>query len=190
MSMLTLLRQVIEIQMSSDHQRPSARDVIEAMGRLQGRIRRTPILESERLNTMIGGRVLFKPECLQLTGSFKLRGAFNRLLLLSAEERKRGIVAWSAGNHAQALAYAGSKLGVQATIVMPADAPRAKIDGTRRYGAEVVFYDRKTQDREAIGQKLATDSGAIIVPPYEDARVIAGQGTAGLELLDDTAALN
>ena len=170
--------------------RPSSSDVIHAMERLKGRIRRTPVLESERLNEKVGGRVLIKAECLQLTGSFKIRGAFNRLLLLSAEERERGIVAWSAGNHAQALAYVGAKLGVRATIVMPADAPRAKIEGTRRYGAEVVFYNRQTQDRESIGQTLATNSGAVIVPPYEDADVIAGQGTAGLELLEDAAELN
>jgi threonine dehydratase len=112
------------------------------------------------------------------------------LLQLSAVERQRGIVAWSAGNHGQALAYAGAKLGVRATIVMPSDAPRAKVDATRRYGAEVVFYDRRLQDREAIGRALAQDSGAVIVPPYEDGDVIAGQGTAGLELLEDAAALN
>jgi len=177
--------------MSHDPQRrPFSVDVIQAMERLKSLVRRTPVLESERLNEKVGGRVLIKPECLQLTGSFKIRGAFNRLLLLSAEERKRGILAWSAGNHAQALAYAGAKLGVRATIVMPADAPRAKIEGTRRYGAQVVFYDRQTQDRESIGRTLAAKSGAVIVPPYEDADVIAGQGTAGLELLEDAAARN
>jgi threonine dehydratase len=160
------------------------------MVRLRGLLRRTPVLENERLNETVGGRVLVKPECLQLTGSFKIRGAFNRLLQLSAVERQRGIVAWSAGNHGQALAYAGAKLGVRATIVMPSDAPRAKVDATRRYGAEVVFYDRRLQDREAIGRALAQDSGAVIVPPYEDGDVIAGQGTAGLELLEDAAALN
>lgn len=167
---------------------PLPADVLLAKDRLKGFVRRTQVLESERLNAKVGGRVLIKPECLQLTGSFKIRGAFNRLLLLSAKERERGIVAWSAGNHAQALAYAGAKLGVRATIVMPADAPRAKIEGTRRYGAEVVFYDRQTQNRELIGRAVAANSGAVIVPPYEDADVIAGQGTAGLELLEDAAA--
>jgi threonine dehydratase len=169
--------------------RPSAKDVIRAMQRLGGHVRRTPTVESEQLNAHIGGRVLLKLECLQITGSFKLRGAFNRLLLLSVDERRRGVVAWSAGNHARALAYAGAKLGIRATIVMPSDAPRAKIEGTKHYGAEVVFYDRQTQSREAIGQALADKSGAVIVPPYDDADVIAGQGTAGLELLDDAAAL-
>jgi threonine dehydratase len=168
--------------------RPLPADVVLAKDRLKSLVRRTQVLESERLNEKVGGRVLIKPECMQLTGSFKIRGAFNRLLLLSAKERERGIVAWSAGNHAQALAYAGAKLGVRATIVMPADAPRAKIEGTRRYGAEVSFYDRQTQNRESIGRALAANSGAVIVPPYEDADVIAGQGTAGLELLEDAAA--
>jgi threonine dehydratase len=167
---------------------PTAKDVIAAMDRLRSRVRRTPVLESAWLNERIGGRVLLKPECLQLAGSFKIRGAFNRLLQLCAEERARGIVAWSAGNHAQALAFASAQLGVRTTIVMPADAPRAKIEGTRRYGATVLFYDRKTEDREAIGRALAASSGAIIIPPYEDADVIAGQGTAGLELLEDSAA--
>lgn len=169
--------------------RPSADDVISAQERLSGCVRRTPIMESEQLNARIGGRALIKPECLQITGSFKLRGAFNRMLLLSADERSRGIIAWSAGNHAQALAYAGAKLGIRATVVMPSDAPRTKVEGTKHYGAEVVFYDRKTEDREAIGRRLAAQIGAIIVPPYEDADVIAGQGTAGLELLDDAVAL-
>src|SRR5258708_32548205 len=117
--------------------RPSPEDVIAAASRLARRVRRTPVFESEILNARIGGRVLIKAECLQITGSFKLRGAFNRLLLLSEDERKRGIVAWSAGNHAQALAYAGSKLNVGATIVMPSDAPVAKLEGTKRFGAEV-----------------------------------------------------
>jgi threonine dehydratase len=169
--------------------RPSPGDVVAAAKRLDGRLRRTPLLESEMLNARVRGRVLIKPECLQITGSFKLRGALNRLLLLSPDERKRGVVAWSAGNHAQALAYAGTKLDIRTTIVMPADAPRAKIEGTRRYGAEVVFYDRKTEDREAIGTALAVKIGATIVPPYDDSDVIAGQGTAGLEFLDDAAAL-
>lgn len=169
--------------------RPFAGDVIAAQERLSGHVRRTPIVESEHLNARTGGRVLIKPECLQVTGSFKIRGAFNRLLLLSPDERSRGIIAWSAGNHAQALAYAGAKLGIRATIVMPSDAPRTKVKGTKRYGAEVVFYDRQTQDREAIGRSLAAASGAVIVPPYEDPDVIAGQGTAGLELLEDAVAL-
>lgn len=169
--------------------RPNADDVIMAMERLSRRVRRTPALESERLNMLTGGRVLIKPECLQITGSFKLRGAFNRLLLLPDDMRKRGVVAWSAGNHAQALAYAGAKLGVQATIVMPSDAPRAKIEGTKHYGAEVIFYDRQSESREAIGRALAEKTGAVIVPPYDDADVIAGQGTAGLELLDDAVRL-
>lgn len=169
---------------------PTPADVIAAGDRLKGYVRHTPLLESPVLNDRIGGRVLVKPESLQLTGAFKVRGAFNRLLVMTAQERARGIVAWSAGNHAQALAYVGQLLGVAATIVMPSDAPKAKVIGTERFGAKIVFYDRRTEDREAIGKAIAAENDATIVPPYEDKYVIAGGGSAALELLDDVAKLD
>lgn len=167
---------------------PTPDDVAHAATRLAGRVRRTPVLEDDALNAHLGGRVLIKAECLQTTGSFKLRGAFNRLLAMTEAERARGVVAWSAGNHAQGLAYAGRALGVAVTIVMPDDAPRAKLEGTASLGARLVLHDRVREDREAIGHRIAAETGAIIVPPYEDAHVIAGGGTAGLELIDEAAA--
>jgi threonine dehydratase len=166
---------------------PTPADVIKAGERLRGQVLHTPLLESAVVNDRISGRLFIKPESLQLTGAFKVRGAFNRLLVMSAEDRARGIVAWSAGNHAQALAFVGQRLGVAATIVMPSDAPKAKVMGTHRFGAKIVFYDRQTEDREAIGKAIAAENGAIIVPPYEDKHIIAGGGTAALELIDDTA---
>ena len=178
------------MQISLQNEVPTPADVIAAGDRLRGRVRHTPLLESAALNARIGGRVLIKPESLQLTGAFKVRGAFNRLLVMNGSEQASGIVAWSAGNHAQALAFVGKQLGIAATIVMPSDAPKAKIIGTKRFGAKIVFYDRRTEDREAIGRAIAAENGAIIVPPYEDKYVIAGGGTAALELLDDTAALD
>jgi threonine dehydratase len=168
---------------------PAFADVEAAAARLTGHVRRTPLLTSLVLDAQIGGRVLIKPECLQPTGSFKVRGAFNSMLQMSAEDRARGVVAWSAGNHGQALAFAGSRLGAKVTIVMPADAPASKLEGTRRWGAEVVAYDRRSESREEIGQAIAARTGAVIVPPYDDAEVIAGQGTAALEALQDARAL-
>lgn len=168
---------------------PTPADVIAAGDRLNGLVRRTPMLESSVLNDHVGGRIFLKPESLQLTGSFKVRGAFNRLLVMDDDERSRGVVAWSAGNHAQALAYVGKLLGIQATIVMPSDAPKAKVAGTKRFGAKIVFYDRLTEDREVIGRAIAAETGGVIVPPYEDKHIIAGGGTAALELIDDAAAI-
>jgi threonine dehydratase len=161
---------------------PTYADVTAAAARLRGRIVETPVLEAESLNRVAGGRVLAKAECLQHSGSFKIRGALNRLLQLSFEERRRGVVAFSSGNHAQAVALAAHWLDVHATIVMPADAPAAKLEGTRAWGAEVVPYDRLRQDRERIATALADERGAVLVPPFDDARIVAGQGTAGLEL--------
>jgi len=161
---------------------PSADDVAEAHLRIRDWIVETPVLESDALSRRIGTRVLLKAECLQRGGSFKIRGALNRLLQLSHAERSAGVVAFSSGNHAQAVALAAQWLGCRATIVMPRDAPRAKLDGTRAYGADVVLYDRERDDREAIAARLAAERGAAIVPPFDHAHVIAGQGTAALEL--------
>lgn len=164
---------------------PTFHDVQLAAERIRPHLPRTPLLNSPALDAVAGGRLLIKAECLQPTGSFKVRGAFNRLLQLSAQERACGVVAWSAGNHGQALAFAGQKLGIAVTIVMPADAPRSKIQGTQRWGGKVVLYDRATESREEIGRRIAADTGAIVVPPFDDFDVIAGQGTAGLEALED-----
>jgi threonine dehydratase len=161
---------------------PTADDVAEAHLRIRDWIVETPVLESELLSRRIGARVVLKAECLQRGGSFKIRGALNRILQLSHDERSAGVVAFSSGNHAQAVAIAARWLGCRATIVMPRDAPRAKLDGTRAHGAEIVLYDRERDDREAIAAKLAAEQGAAIVPPFDHAHVIAGQGTAALEL--------
>ena len=161
---------------------PTVTDVIAAAARLRGRIVETPVLESETLNRELGLRVLLKAECLQHTGSFKIRGALNRLLQLTEDERRGGVVAFSSGNHAQAVALAAHWLGIRATIVMPTDAPATKLRGTRAWGAEVVLYDREREDRERIATALAAERGAVLVPPFDDARIVAGQGTAALEL--------
>ena len=161
---------------------PTADDVAEAHLRIRDWIVETPVLESDALSRRIGARVLLKAECLQRGGSFKIRGALNRLLQLKHAERSAGVVAFSSGNHAQAVAIAAQWLGCRATIVMPHDAPRAKLDGTRAYGAEIVLYDRERDDREAIAARLAAERGAALVPPFDHAHVIAGQGTAALEL--------
>lgn len=155
-------------------------DVLSARERIAGQVERTPLIESE-----IGGvRVWLKCECLQTGGAFKLRGAANRLLQLSAEERTRGVVAFSSGNHARGIAIAARRLGIRATIVMPADAPKVKVEGTRAEGAEIVFYDRRTESREDIAERIAGESGATVVPSFDDPAIVAGQGTAGLEIVD------
>lgn len=164
---------------------PAAAHVIEAAERVRPHVIRTPLLGSPALDARVGGRLLVKAECLQHTGSFKIRGACNRMLLMSPSERRAGVVAWSAGNHGQAVAFVGQSLGVPVTVVMPADAPQAKIEGTRRWGARLVLYDRHTEVREEIGRDIATRTGAVIVPPYDDADIIAGQGVAGLEAIED-----
>jgi threonine dehydratase len=161
---------------------PTVADVIDAEERLRGWLVETPVLESEAINLRVGARVLCKAECLQHTGSFKIRGALNRLLQLSADERRAGVVAFSSGNHAQAVALAARWLEMPATIVMPADAPKVKLERTRAYGAEVVLYDREREDREAIAAALAQRRGAALVPPFDHPDIIAGQGTVGLEL--------
>jgi threonine dehydratase len=150
---------------------------------------RTPLLSSPALDERTGARVFIKPEMLQRTGSFKFRGAFNKLSSIPQAERGGGVVAFSSGNHAQGVAAAAQILNMRATIVMPADAPRSKRERTKGYGAEVVLYDRDREDREAIARGIAGKHGATLVPPYDDRKVIAGQGTVGREIAEDLAAL-
>ncbi len=160
-------------------------DVLVAATRLAGVAHRTPVLTSRTLDAAAGGTLLLKAEHLQRTGSFKFRGAWNAVASLPPDERARGIVAFSSGNHAQAVALAARLHGVPAVVVMPADAPPGKLGATRGYGAEVVLYDRRTADREAIARAVALERGSTLVPPYDLAAVIAGQGTVGLELVQD-----
>lgn len=164
-------------------------DIRAASERLHNNARHTPVLRSPALDALSGATILLKPECLQLTGSFKFRGAYNTIAQLSDEQRHAGVVACSSGNHAQGVALAAQMLGVAATIVMPSDAPATKIEATRSYGAEVILYDRQTEDREALATAYAEQHGAELVHPYDDYRVMAGQGTVGLELAQDSAAL-
>ena len=161
---------------------PGLADIEAAARRLAGVAVRTPLLEAPSLNRQLGARLLVKAEVLQRTGSFKFRGAYNRISQLGPAELKRGVVAFSSGNHAQGVAHAAALCGCPAVIVMPANAPAIKIGNTRNYGAEVVLYDRDREDREAIGRRIAAERGAILVPPYDDLDIIAGQGTVGLEL--------
>ena len=150
---------------------------------------RTPLLSSPALDALTGGRIFLKPEVLQRTGSFKFRGAFNKLSSIPEDARGGGVVAFSSGNHAQGVAASAQILGMPATIVMPADAPRSKRERTKSYGAEVVLYDRDREDREAIARDIAGPRGATLVPPYDDPKVIAGQGTVGREICEDLTAL-
>ncbi|WP_282609002.1 threonine/serine dehydratase [Pelagibius sp. Alg239-R121] len=161
---------------------PSFADVHAAAGRLSGRAIRTPLLENLQLNEICGGRVLIKAETLQRTGSFKFRGAFNLLSQIPERHKAAGVVTCSSGNHAQGVASAAAILGLKATIVMPKDAPQIKIDNTRSYGAEVVFFDRHTESREEIVEAISASSGMIFAPPYDHPHTIAGQGTCGLEI--------
>lgn len=164
-------------------------DIEAAARRLEGVAIATPLIESPALNERLGGRVLLKAETLQRAGAFKFRGAMNRISRLGPEELKRGVVACSSGNHAQGVALAASLLGAPAVIVMPADAPPLKVANTRGYGAEVVLYDRYSEDREAITEAIAAERGMTIVWPFDDPDIIAGQGTAGLEMEAQARAL-
>jgi threonine dehydratase len=168
---------------------PDLKDIQSAAARLAGVAIRTPLLESERLNKRIGARILLKCEMFQPIGAFKIRGAWNLMSRLSETERANGAVAFSSGNHAQAVAWAGRRLGMTTTIVMPDDAPRIKIENTRALGAEIRLYDRANDDREEIAREIVGDSGAVIVPPYDHRDIIAGQGTVGLEIAEQCAAL-
>jgi threonine dehydratase len=158
-------------------------DIQAAAVRLAGHAVLTPLIESPALNDHIGGRVLIKPEILQLGGAFKFRGAYNRLSQLTADERHRGVVAFSSGNHAQGVALAAARVGTPALIVMPLDAPKVKVEATLHYGAEIRFFDRYTEDREAIAAQIAAERGCVVVPSYDDPHIIAGQGTVGLEIV-------
>jgi len=164
-------------------------DIEAAADRLRGVAVRTPLLQSADLDRIAGGTVLIKPECFQRVGSFKIRGAYNLLHQLSPEQASRGVVAWSSGNHAQGVALAGKLLGIHAAIVMPEDAPSAKLSNTRQLGGEVITYDRYSGDREAIARGIAAERGAELVPSYDDSRIIAGQGTVGLEIAEQSIEL-
>src|ERR1700744_3883925 len=164
-------------------------DIEAAAARIKGHAVETPLVESPALNERLGGRILMKLETLQRVGAFKFRGAYNRLVQLTPEEKVRGVVAFSSGNHAQGVALAAKLLGVPAIIVMPADAPALKIANTRGYGAEVKLYDRLTESREKIAEEVAKTRGAIVVPAFDDPHIIAGQGTAGLEMVAQAKAV-
>ena len=155
-------------------------DVAAASERIAGSVEQTPLIESE----VNGQKIWLKCECLQTGGAFKLRGASNRLLQLSEAERRRGVVAFSSGNHARGVAIAARRLGIHAIIVMPSDAPAVKVDGTRGEGAEIIFYDRYRESREAIAAKISEESGATVVPSFDDPHIVAGQGTVGIEILE------
>src|SRR5579875_2551873 len=165
---------------------PEPGDVRAAALRLRGKAVVTPLLSSPQIDAQLGARLLLKAECLQRTGSFKFRGAYNALAQLDAVKRGAGVVAYSSGNHAQGVAAAAQLLGMPATIVMPSDAPAIKLANTRFYGAEIVPYDRYRESREEIAQRIATERGAELLPPYDDARIIAGQGTIGIEIAEET----
>ncbi|MBW4024880.1 MAG: threonine/serine dehydratase [Proteobacteria bacterium] len=168
---------------------PAFQDILAARTRTAGKLRHTPLLRSAVLDRAVGGTVLLKAEPLQHTGSFKLRGAMNAVLSLVEAGHAGGVVAFSSGNHAQATAYAAAAAGRAATIFMPADAPAIKTRATKSWGATVVPFDRVRDDREALASAEATRTGAALVPPYDDARIIVGQGTCGLEIAEDAAAM-
>jgi threonine dehydratase len=167
---------------------PTIDDVRAAARRIEGLARRTPLLESPRLNDKFGARLLFKPEVLQRTGSFKFRGAYNKIASLTEEERARGVVAFSSGNHAQGVAAAAQLFGARAVIVMPADAPAIKADNVRAMGAEIVPYDRYSDDREVVARPYV-EKGMALVKPFDDPLIVAGQGTVGLEIAEEAAAM-
>ena len=169
---------------------PTFADVLAAAERLRGVAHRTPVLTSRTADDRTGAKLFFKAENLQRGGAFKFRGGYNAIAALDPEARARGVLAYSSGNHAQAIALASRLLGTRATIIMPHDAPALKVAATKGYGAEVVHYDRYTQDREAIGQALAAERGLSLIPPYDHPDVAAGQGTAALELIEETGPLD
>jgi threonine dehydratase len=162
----------------------------EAAARIRGHVHRTPVLTSRSFNEATGKEVFFKCENLQRAGAFKIRGATNKILSLTNEEQKRGVAAFSSGNHAQAVALASREAGVRAVIAMPDDAPKAKVAATRGYGAEIIFYDRLRQDREDVAIEIAERDGRVMVPPYDDYLILAGQGTCGIEFLEEVPDLD
>lgn len=165
-------------------------DVMQASRRLQGIAHRTPVLTSRTADVATGAQLFFKCENFQRMGAFKFRGAYNALAQFSAEQKRNGVCAFSSGNHAQGIALSAKLLGMPAAIVMPLDSPAVKMAATRGYGAEVITYDRYTEDREAIGKRLSEERGMTLIPPYDHAHVMAGQGTAALELLEDVGQLD
>jgi threo-3-hydroxy-L-aspartate ammonia-lyase len=169
---------------------PDFTSVVEAARRLEGHAHRTPVMRSRTADELLGAEVFFKCENFQRVGAFKFRGAFNALSRFDAKQRAAGVVAYSSGNHAQAIALAARMLGIKATIVMPHDAPVMKLAATRGYGAEVVLYDRYSEDRDAIGRELASSRGLTLIPPFDHADVIAGQGTCALELFQEVGSLD
>jgi threonine dehydratase len=168
----------------------SLADVEAAARRLRGRITRTPVVTSQSLDDVTGFKVYLKCENLQRAGAFKIRGALNKLLALDEAERARGVVAFSSGNHAQGVALAAQMVGTSAVVCMPTDAPALKVSATRGYGADIVFYDRLKDDREAVARTLAEETGRVLVPPFDDHAIMAGQGTAALELMQDVPSLD
>ena len=169
---------------------PTFADVVAAAGRLQGHAHRTPVLRSSTMDKHLGAQVFFKCENFQRMGAFKFRGAFNALSRFDAAQRQAGVIAFSSGNHAQAIALSAQLLGIPAVILMPADAPQAKVDATRAYGGEVILFDRFKQDREVLTKEVAAQRGMTLIPPFDHADVIAGQGTAAKELFDEVGQLD
>jgi threo-3-hydroxy-L-aspartate ammonia-lyase len=165
-------------------------DVEKAAARLEGTAHRTPVFTSRTLDTRSGARVFLKAENLQRGGAFKFRGAYNKISSLTPDELRRGVATYSSGNHAQAVALSARLLGARAVILMPSDAPPAKVEATKGYGAEIVTYDRYAEDRTQLGEALAAERGLTLVPPYDDELIIAGQGTAALELIEDYGPLD
>lgn len=164
-------------------------DTVSALDRLKGQVVKTPVIVNDELDRLLSAKILLKAETLQVTGSFKFRGALNRVSRMTAEERKGGIVAWSSGNHALAIAAVAARHGIKATILMPSDAPRTKIEGAERFGGTVRLYDRATELRETIGAEIAAATGAVIIPPYDDPDIMAGQGTVALEIAEQAREL-
>lgn len=175
--------------MNSPSKVPDFQTILDASERIDGMIVRTPLVTNPIINEITGAKVFFKPECLQTTGSFKLRGASNAIAQLNETEASRGVVACSSGNHAQGVAEAARRRGIAATIVMPKDAPGVKLNRTRRSGAKVVTYNRETEDRDAIAKTLCDETGATFIHPFDNSNVLAGQGTSGLEIAKDLQAL-
>ena len=162
----------------------------QAFARIQSQIVKTPLIHSEYINKLTGAKVFFKLENLQITGSFKLRGAINKISLLDQNQKERGVVAYSSGNHAQAVAYASKRNGINAKIIMPESAPKIKIENTRKYGAEVILYNLLNESREEIGNRIVKDENRTLIKPYNDLDIIAGQGTSGKEIAEELLNLN
>ncbi|HVW52415.1 MAG TPA: threo-3-hydroxy-L-aspartate ammonia-lyase [Trinickia sp.] len=169
---------------------PTFDDVVDAASRIDGVAHRTPVLTSRTFDERVGGSVFFKCENFQRMGAFKFRGAYNAISHFDADARAGGVITYSSGNHAQAIALSAKLAGIRATIVMPEDAPAAKVEATKGYGGEIVFYDRYTEDRDAIGRRLAQERGMTLIPPYDHPHVMAGQGTAAKELIEETGPLD